>query len=135
MTYKVYGCLDAYNKIVDHVSDLKVKLNHLKKLGNEYVIYLAKIDAPNDSDIMKQVIGRGGCYFIRTTQECNLDFIWHDRETNKIEFWGPYNNLAHGINIIQHRITKITKAQFETKCLDQVATKINLKTQDIENMA
>jgi len=129
MTYKSYGCLDAYNTIVGNLSensDFKESLKHLSQTGNDYLVYLGTLDAPTDSDIMKQVIGRNGCYFIRTTQECDLDFIWHNRDTNKIEFWGPRENLTYGINAIEYRIKKITKTQLETKCLDQVANKMDL---------
>ena len=134
MSFKSYGCLDAYNKIVGNIpenSNFKKSLKHLYNIGNEYVVYLGVIDAPKDSDIMKQVIGRNGCYFIRTTQECDIDFIWHDRNTNKIEFWGPRENLTYGINAIEYRIKKITKSQLETKCLDQVANKMDLG--EVEN--
>ena len=135
MTYTAYGCLDAYNKIVGNLSkdsNFKESLKHLSNTGNEYLVYFGVLDAPKDSDIMKQVIGRNGCYFIRTTQECDIDFIWHDRNTNKIEFWGPQKNLPYAINAIEYRIKKVTKTHLEAKCLDQVATKMDLKTMDNE---
>ena len=121
MSYKTYGCQEAYNKIVGRLTegcDFIESLKHLKGTGNEYVVYMGELDASRDKDVMKQVIGRGGCYFIRTTQECDLDFIWHDRESHKIEFWGPKQNLSYAMGVIQHRLDKITKSQLESKCLD-----------------
>ena len=118
MTYQLYGCLDAYNKIVGRLpkeSSFTESLSHLKNEGNNYQVYMIHLNSPEDGDIMKQVIGREGCYFIRTTQECDLDFIWHDRTINKIEFWGPKKNLNRAMNLIQWRIDKITKSQLEAK--------------------
>ena len=57
-----------------------------------------------DADVLKQVIGKDGCYFIKTTQDCDLDFVWHNRDTEKIEFWGPKDNLARGLRAIKYRL-------------------------------
>ncbi len=58
--------------------------------------------------ILKQVIGRDGCYFIRTTQECGLNFIWHNRTRNSIEFWGPRVAVDYGVNAIMRRFQTVS---------------------------
>jgi hypothetical protein len=130
MSYKQYGCEEAYNIIVGRLSknskDFKKDLKHLLNTGNDYLVYQGSLNAPTSEDVMKQVIGRGGCYFKRTTYECDIDFIWHDREKNKIEFWGPKKNLNYAMQVIQSRIDKISKAQLETKCLEKVNKELNL---------
>lgn len=62
--------------------------------------------APSDPDVTRQVIGKGGCYFHMTTQNCNIHFIWHDRNTNRFLFWGDKYPLIHAMKIIHSRILK-----------------------------
>jgi hypothetical protein len=58
--------------------------------------------------VLKQVIGRDGCYFIRTTEECGLNFIWHNRARNSIEFWGPRVAVDYGVNAIMRRFQTVS---------------------------
>ena len=60
--------------------------------------------APKEADVTKQVIGKGGCYFHKTTADCDIDFIWHNRETGQFLFWGDKANLIHAMDIIRTRI-------------------------------
>ena len=62
--------------------------------------------APTDPNITRQVIGKAGCYFHLTTQNCGIQFIWHDRSTNKFLFWGQKYPLIRAMKIIHSRITK-----------------------------
>ena len=62
--------------------------------------------APKDSNVTRQVIGKGGCYFHLTTQNTAIHFIWHDRSTNKFLFWGQKYPLIRAMKIIHSRITK-----------------------------
>ena len=84
-------------------------LDSLKEAGSEYNVYLGELDVSEiSSDVLKQVIGKEGCYFIKTTEQCDLDFVWHNRDTKKIEFWGPKDNIDKGISAIKYRIYKKT---------------------------
>lgn len=62
--------------------------------------------APTDPNVTRQVIGKGGCYFHMTTQNCGIHFIWHDRQSNKFLFWGDKFQLIHAMKIIYSRIQK-----------------------------
>jgi hypothetical protein len=62
--------------------------------------------APKDDNVTRQVIGKGGCYFHLTTQNCAIHFIWHDRQTNKFLFWGDKFPLIRAMKIINSRIQK-----------------------------
>ena len=116
-TFEIYNCAEAYTEIFNRLNGKEIPqtfqegLEHLKTAGEEYIVHVFKLNAPDDPDVMKQVIGRRGCYFIRTTQECDLDFIWHDRLNNIIEFWGPKKSIGYGVNVIKSRIQKIQKCQ------------------------
>lgn len=49
-----------------------------------------------EDNIIKKVVGRGGRGLYRLTRELNLRYIWHDRERDVIELWGPYESLRDG---------------------------------------
>ena len=107
-------CAKAYEEICSRVGDttrLPVEyrngLSSLKDAGSEYNVYLGVIDVGHiDEDTVKQVIGKNGCYFIKTTVEQDLDFVWHNREKQQFEFWGPRENIHKAINVINDRIKK-----------------------------
>ena len=107
-----FGCFDAYSKISNKLQGRSIPdsfsqgLESLRNAGNKYQVYKLSINAPKNSDVLRQVIGRNGCYFIRTTQECDLDFIWHNRDNNTIEFWGPRESIQRAYSVIKSRITK-----------------------------
>ena len=107
-----FGCFDAYSKISNKLQGRSIPdsfsqgLESLRNAGNKYQVYKLSINAPENSDVLRQVIGRNGCYFIRTTQECDLDFIWHNRDNNTIEFWGPRESIQKAYGVIKSRITK-----------------------------
>ena len=62
------------------------------------------MDATFEPDVMKQVIGRDGCYFKQITEQTGVSYIWHQRDTNKVEIWGPQNLLQLAVSSIQYRL-------------------------------
>ena len=61
-------------------------------------------DTQEGIDIIRQVIGKGGCYFHMTTDNTGIDFIWHDRAQNKFFFWGTKYSLIRAMKIISRRL-------------------------------
>ena len=114
--YEKIGCHDAFVKISNKLEgrnipdSFKRGLESLRNAGNKFQVYKCSIQAPDNADILKQVIGRNGCYFILTTQQCDLDFIWHNRDNNTIEFWGPKPNIDKALEVISSRITKYSSS-------------------------
>ncbi len=78
------------------------------KLTQQPSVFQGFLYAPTDPNITRQVIGKGGCYFHMTTQNCAIHFIWHDRNSNKFLFWGDKFPLIKAMNIIHSRIRKYT---------------------------
>ena len=62
------------------------------------------VPADFDQGVIKQVIGRDGCYFKQITQQTGVKYIWHRRDTNQIEIWGPPNCIPMAICSIQYRL-------------------------------
>ena len=67
------------------------------------------LNVPQDPNIIRQVIGKGGCYFHMTTQNTGIDFIWHDRSANKFYFWGTKFPLIRAMNIIHKRLEIVSE--------------------------
>ena len=113
--YEKVGCFDAFTKISNKLEGRTIPesfrrgLESLRNAGNKYQVYKYTMVAPEDENILKQVIGRNGCYFILTTQQCDLDFIWHNRDNNTIEFWGPRDSIDKAVGVISSRISKYSK--------------------------
>jgi hypothetical protein len=60
--------------------------------------------APPNEHITKKIIGKNGYYFKLTTTNCNVDFIWHDRETNNFLFWGEKQSVIRAMHKIRNRV-------------------------------
>ena len=67
------------------------------------------LPAPLKTDICRQVIGPGGKYFRMTTENCRVDFIWHDKATNNFLFFGGHKEVIKAMYIINHRIQMCTE--------------------------
>lgn len=67
------------------------------------------LNVPENPDIIRQVIGKGGCYFHMTTSNTGIDFIWHDRSANKFFFWGTKYPLIRAMNIISKRLDIVSE--------------------------
>ena len=82
------------------------------------------MDATFEPEVMKQVIGRDGCYFKQITEQTGVLYIWHHRNTNKIEIWGPQNLLQLAVSSIQYRLyTVILKMVQNNQNLSQNSLK------------
>ena len=51
--------------------------------------------------IIKKIIGRDGCNFIRATKRSGCMYIWHHIGTDLVEIWGPHNRLMAGENAVR----------------------------------
>ena len=77
------------------------------KIENSYKIYYGELNAPNNNDITKQVIGKGGCYLYLTTIVNRILFIWHDRNRNVFRFWSSTKyGIMDAIRAINDRVYK-----------------------------
>ena len=114
------SCPDAYSEIMSRLGntsqfpeDYQNRLEVLKKAGSEFEVYMDVLDVSEvSSDILKQVIGAKGCYFIKTTQTYDLDFVWHNTERKGIEFWGPdRDSITKARRLINSRIERYMKEE------------------------
>ena len=89
----------------------KSKLVDMKRYGKRHQLYYVEVNVESVcEDTLKQVIGKDGCYFKLTTEKYDLDFIWHDRNNQKILVWGPRaENIMNGLQQINFRIHKYSR--------------------------
>lgn len=114
------SCEDAYSEIMSRLGnssqfpeEYQNRLQVLKEAGSEFEVYMTVLDVSVVSSvILKQVIGAKGCYFIKTTQTYDLDFVWHNTATKGIEFWGPdKNGIIKAMKLINNRIGRYMKEE------------------------
>jgi hypothetical protein len=88
----------------EYINDLLYEINKSK------TVYYGTLNAPEDASINKKIIGKGGCYFYKTTYDNNIFFIWHNKDTKLYEFWGAdYYGMINSMNAISHRINKCSQ--------------------------
>ena len=68
---------------------------------------MVSLMAQFEPDVMKQVIGRDGCYFKQITEQTGVKYIWHHRETQMIEVWGPEQCISLAVSSIHHRFYSV----------------------------
>ena len=90
----------------EFVTSLQQDLN-----SNTNQLFRGFLNTPKNDDgtIMKQVIGKEGCYFHMTTQNTKSMFIWHDRDNYKVYIWGEKFPVINSLKIIQQRIKNISQ--------------------------
>ena len=68
-----------------------------------------EITLPSDfgTIVMKQVIGKDGCYFKKTTQNTNIEYIWYDMDDKTIKIWGHKERALNASTIIEERLYRI----------------------------
>ena len=110
----------------------EVAISHIAKLTNNFELFLPNfvgrlvagiynrgyashgvLPAPLNLDICRQVIGSGGKYLHVTTDKCQVDFIWHDKESNTFLFFGGHKGVIKAMYAINHRIKICTERQAE----------------------
>jgi hypothetical protein len=58
-------------------------------------------------DVVKKVIGSSGYWLKKTTEDCDVHFIWYDIGLNNFLFWGPTRKAtSRAMKAIRRRITK-----------------------------
>jgi len=122
--FKEYSCLDGYNEIKDKLGEGYDTLNEeyrgyleeLRDASEEFIVnkYVMNVDKVSDNTL-KVVIGANGCYFIMTTRNYRLDFIWHNREAKTIEFWGPKDCIMGAVKEIEKRVKRHANPNTQTQ--------------------
>jgi hypothetical protein len=48
-----------------------------------------ELPADENEEVMRIAIGKNGCHFCSITENNNIPYIFHNKETNKIVIWAP----------------------------------------------
>jgi hypothetical protein len=110
-------------------------LFHENVLSNPNRIwYFGYIPAPPNEFIARQVVGKDGFFFKKTTYTWDIDFIWHDRTNNVFLFWGEDKfNLIKAMDSIRWRIYKLY--QQNRNNFDAQRQQIQHEQQNIEDIS
>ena len=73
-------------------------------------------------DKIKLIIGREGCNFIKATQKSGCKYIWHHRDTNIIEVWGPKDKVMDGEKCVREIAQKYLNDRAKGDTEDSIGT-------------
>ena len=107
-----YEVLTQISYLTNHFRDLPPEVAQwiIFDINSRPFSSFGSIPAPPSVDLVKQIIGIDGYYLKLTTQNCLVDFIWHDRVRNEFQFWGEYSSCVKAMNAIRYRICKYVEA-------------------------
>ena len=71
----------------------------------------------NHTQIIKQLIGGSGRYFIHLTETGKLRYIWYDRDHKCIDIWGQESKIEKCKKKIELKVYKILLNMKENKYL------------------
>ena len=53
---------------------------------------------------MYKFIGKNGAHFKYLTAKLGVDYIWWQKETNRIEIWGPHQKLKFAKKVMEDKL-------------------------------
>ena len=83
----------------------------------KYVDY-TEVDADENTEINSIAFGKKGKYLCQITENNNIAYLYHIRETNKIGIWGESRKFDKVINQLNNRFA-IAKQIVETNNLNK----------------
>ena len=64
-----------------------------------------EIKADVNEEVMRIAIGSQGCHFYRITEDNNIPYIYHDKDTNKIVIWAPIYKAQRVISELNRQLS------------------------------
>jgi hypothetical protein len=113
------------NNAVDTLHQIRTVTNNLLGISLEYTnnmmenihkrkfTWFGTLEAPKDTILIKQIIGKNGLHLKTFTNKCNVDLIWHDRATNTFMVWGNKICIISALHFIKRQIHRFTMKQRE----------------------
>ena len=92
------------SEIVQNIDTVKYEWtsrNHKPPFANSQEF---KIKADTNEEVMKIAVGRKGCNFYRITEENNIPYIFHNKDTQEIIIWSPLYKAQNVINLINKQL-------------------------------
>jgi hypothetical protein len=86
-----------------------------------------QVDINLSTDLIKILIGRNGYFLKNITHDNNLEYLWFDVDTSKMNFWGSSENCLNANTMISNRIDNIKKYYLPDKKLKITLDNENLK--------
>ena len=77
------------------------------------ITWVGTLEAPADTVIVKQIIGKNGLHLKSFTNKCHVDLIWHDQVTNTFMVWGNKKCIISALYFIKRQIIRFTMKKKE----------------------
>lgn len=92
------------SEIVQNIDTVKYNWsssNHKPPFANSQEF---KIKADTNEEVMKIAVGLKGCNFYRITEENNIPYIYHNKDTQEIIIWSPLYKAQNVINSVNKQL-------------------------------
>jgi hypothetical protein len=77
-------------------------------------------------EIIRQLVGIKGYNFINYTKQCGVSYIWHIKNTNKIEIWSHDSKRVEIVKVrLKRKLVKILLNMINNNKLDKNNEKCN----------
>ena len=67
---------------------------------------------PNNMSLVRELIGKAGCYFIRYTEQSGAQFIWHNKARNTVEITGVPDAVMKATTLVQGRLRTLIRNKY-----------------------
>jgi hypothetical protein len=102
--YHIYTVTNGYKGINPHYIALMSEAIQKRKHT-----WFGSLEAPKESDLVKQIIGKNGFHLKQFTNKYGLDLIWHDRTAHNFLLWGPRANLISALYAVKRQIKRFSE--------------------------
>jgi len=96
--------IDEKYEIDKEYNEFNIHFNRLKPLMIPHIIIF---NFYFDDEVIRELIGNNGCYFIYITEISNVDYIWYDKDQRFLEIYGNPNNFNKTLYYIYNSIYNI----------------------------
>ena len=79
--------------------------NHVPPFATDYT----EMYAPENVEVTSITIGKDGCNLKKITEQNEIAYIYHNKESNKFEIWGSRNKFTKVQKQIQNHIDYATR--------------------------
>lgn len=129
--YHIYTATNGYKGINPHYIALMSEAIQKRKHT-----WFGSLEAPKESDLVKQIIGKNGFHLKQFTNKYGLDLIWHDRTAHNFLLWGPRANLISALYAVKRQIkrflTKYTRDMLAMQHLGETMQNLDVTLQNTD---
>lgn len=81
---------------------------------NPPIAHYCHVNVSDKSELeVLKAIGKGGYFFKKITQLCNVNYIWWNKENKVIEIWGPHRYMAVAKYNVEYHLDHVNDENYK----------------------